>query len=175
MTIGPLEVIDANDLNTLVTPALALLQADNGRPAGGVPFTLTFAGLVASAADYRRKVRFVVPVDMVVDSIAVQCSPAHSDTATCTVDITGDGALPSFAMRVIGQLSSTVTTKLPRLLFDNAPVANPGVDPKLTSRVGRLLTQGTTVLVTISTTNTRTKMVAQVTIACRSKLAREIA
>lgn len=175
MTIVNGSTILAADLNAMALSSLALLQDDNARLPGAIPLTVEFHGLVASTDSYRRRARIVIPTDMLLESIIVQTSPANSAAATITVDLTGDGALPAFACRVTGTLGTAGVTKQGRLLFDNSMVANPGVTPELTSRVARLLPRGSTILLTVETTNTLNTMVAQVTLAGRSRLAREIA
>lgn len=173
MTIGNGSIVLAADLNAMALPALSLLQADNARLPGGAPISLCFPGLVAGLARYRTTKKIVIPVDMLVEAIAVQTSPATA-ASTITVDITGDGALPNFAMRVTGTLAAAGVTKQARLLFDGSQtnMAKGNVDPALTSRVPRLLSQGGTITVIVSTTNVLATMAAQVVIIGRSRLAR---
>lgn len=168
MTVANGSIILAADLNTLVTPSLALMRTDNARLPGGVPFTMEFHGVTDVSP---RSCRIVIPVDMLVESIAVQTSAA-SAASTITVDVTGDGALPVFAMRVTGTTSAGLK-KQSRLLFDNTMTANPGVSPETTSRVGRILPRGSTVDVFVTTSNTLATMIVQVVIVARSRLARE--
>ena len=174
MTIANGSTILQADLNAMSALSLSKARLDNARLSGGIPLTVTFHGLVASTPVYASKSRIVIPVDMLVDSLVVLISPGTA-TTTVTVDVTGDGALPNFAMRIIGTVDAGVAVLPARLLFDNNMSANPGVSPQLTSRVARLLPRGSTILITATTTNIVATMSVQVTLAGRSRLARETA
>ena len=174
MTIANGSTILAADLNTMAQPALVNTRVDNTRLPGGVEFIATLVGVVATTPSYRSKVRVVVPVDMRVESIALQTSPGTVG-AVVTVDVTGDGALPNFAMRSQVTLTAGLA-KSSRRFFDNTMAANPGVNPELTSRVGRLLPRGSTITITVSApANLLATMVTQVVIIGRSNLARDTA
>lgn len=174
MSITNGSTILAADLNAMALPALVNTRVDNARLPGGVELMATLVGVVDTTPAYRSKVRVVVPVDMRVESVAVQCSPGTVG-AVVVVDVTGDGALPNFAMQVRATLTAGLA-KAARLLFDNTMTANPGVTPSLTSRVGRLLTRGSTITITVtSATNVVATMVTQVVIVGRSSHARDTA
>lgn len=173
MTIANGQPVIAAELNNLNGADMENLRGDNERSPGGVLFHCQFPGLVASTPARRSKRVLVIPVDMYVDSLAVQTTPGTA-ASTISVEVTGDGALPNFAMRLEGVLSSTLVKKHPRLLFDNNLSAKPGVDPALTSRVMRLLPKGSTITITVSTTNAVATMECQVTLCGRSYFAREL-
>ena len=119
--------------------------------------------------------KFVVPGDIYVESLCVQTTTASSTAATITVDVTGDGVLPPWTMRISDTLTTGASKKHSRLLYDNGGSANPGVTPELTSRALRLLPKGSTVTISVSTTNTLATMEAVIVLACRQYRAREYA
>lgn len=164
--------VEADDLNGMTSGAIEDIRSDNAALPGIVELSATFPGLVTSTPVYCRKQRIVIPCDMLVESLCVATGPATSGASTITVLVTGDGALPNFAMKVTGTLN-VGRLKQNRLLFDNTLLANQDVTPELTSRVMRLLPKGSTIFVTVETTNALNTMQAQVLIAGRSFLARE--
>lgn len=171
MTIADGSLILAADLDALTLADLVLLQADNARLPGYHPLTFTFQGLVASTAANRRTARFVVPQNMLVDTLAVMTTAANSAAATITARVSAGGILDDWAMEVTGTLD-TVAKKQARLLFDGTMSAKPGVDQATTSRVVRLLPKGAIVDVDVSTTNTLATMVATIVLCSRIHLAR---
>lgn len=173
MTIANGQPVEANDLNNLNGADMENVRSDNERLPGGVLVHFQLAGLVASTPPRCSKRVLVIPVDMYVDSLALQTTPGTA-ASTISVEVTGDGALPNFSMRLEGVLSSTLVKKHTRLLYDNTLTAKPGVDPALTSRVMRLLPKGSTITITVSTTNVLATMEAQVTLCGRSNFSREL-
>lgn len=171
------------DGNPVLSAELNLMTAspqENARDVvriapGALLFSAHFAQLIDTSPPAACRVKFVVPYDIYVESLCVLTSRANSNAAEITVDVTGDGVMPPFAMRVKGTLNSASAVKQNRLLFDNGGVANPGVTPELTSRVLRLLPKGTTITVSVATTNTLATMEAQVVLACRQYKGREYA
>jgi hypothetical protein len=163
--------IAAADLNALTTTQLGLIQADNARLPGYAPIIFTFQGLVSGVALARRRARFVVPVNMLVDTLAVITTPATSSAATITATVSAGGILDDWAMTVTGTLD-TIAKKQARLLFDGTMEAKPGLDQATTSRVVRLLPKGSIVDVEVDTTNALTTMVATIVLCSRSRLAR---
>ena len=174
MTIADGSLILAADLNALTLADLALLQADNARLPGYHPLTFTFQGLMSSTTPAnRRKARFVVPQNMLVDTLAVMTTAANSAAATITARVSAGGILDDWAMEVTGTLD-TVAKKQTRLLYDGTMSAKPGVDQATTSRVVRLLPKGAIVDVEVSTTNTLGTMVATIVLCSRIQLARGV-
>ena len=173
MTVANGSTILAADLNALTTTQLGLIQADNARLPGYAPVIFTFQGLVATTVPARRRARFIVPANMLVDTLAIITSPATSNTATITATVSAGGILDDFSMEVTGTLD-TVTKKQSRLLYDGTMLAKPGLNQSTTSRVVRLLPKGAIVDVTVSTTNALATMVATIVLCSRSRLARGI-
>lgn len=171
MTIADGSLILAADLNALTLADLALLQADNARLPGYHPLTFTFQGLMSSTTPNKRKARFVVPQNMLVDTLAVMTTAANSAAATITARVSAGGILDDWAMEVTGTLD-TVAKKQTRLLYDGTMSAKPGVDQATTSRVVRLLPKGAIVDVEVSTTNTLATMVVTIILCSRIQLAR---
>ena len=171
MAITNGQLITAADLNAMTTASLALLQADNARLPGYVPMVFTFQGLINSTVAARRRARFVVPTNLLVDTLAVITTPANSSGATITATVSAGGILDDWSMEVSGTLD-TIAKKQARLLFDGTMEAKPGLNQATTSRVVRLLPKGAIVDVEVSTTNTLATMVATVILCCRSRLAR---
>lgn len=177
MTIADGSLILAADLDALTLADLALLRADNARLPGYHPLTFTFQGLVgppSATPANRRKARFVVPQNMLVDTLAVITTPANSAAATITATVSAGGILDDWAMTVTGTLD-TVAKKQARLLFDGTMSAKPGLNQATTSRVVRLLPKGAIVDVEVSTTNTLGSMVATIIVCSRIQLARGLA
>lgn len=171
MSITNGQLITKADLDALTTTQLALLQADNARLPGYVPLVFTFQGLVASLAAARRTARFVAPVNLLVDTLAVITTPATSAAATITATVSAGGILDDWSMEVTGTLD-TIAKKQARLLFDGTMDAKPGLNQATTSRVVRLLPKGAIVDVDVSTTNVLATMTATIILCCRSRLAR---
>ena len=174
MTIADGSLILAADLDALTLADLVLLQADNARLPGYHPLTFTFQGLLSTTAANKRKARFVVPQNMLVDTLAVISTPANSAAATITATVSAGGILDDWAMTVTGTLD-TVAKKQARLLFDGTMSAKPGLNQATTSRVVRLLPKGAIVDVEVSTTNTLGSMVATIIVCSRIQLARGLA
>ena len=134
MTIADGSLILAADLDALTLADLAILQADNARLPGYHPLTFTFQGLMSTTAANKRKARFVVPQNMLVDTLAVMTTAANSAAATITAGVSAGGILDDWAMEVTGTLD-TVAKKQTRLLFDGTMSAKPGLNQSTTSRV----------------------------------------
>jgi hypothetical protein len=164
----------AADLNALTTTSLGLIQADNARLPGYAPIVFTFQGLVASAPAAQRRARFVAPVNLLVDTLAVMTTPANSAAATITATVSAGGILDDWSMTRTGTLD-TIGKKQTRLLYDGTMNAKPGLNQATTSRVVRLLPKGSIVDVEVETTNTLTTMVATIVICSRCYLARGVA
>lgn len=173
MTVANGTTILAADLNALTTTSLTSMRTDNRRLPGYAPLIFTFQGLVASTTAARRTARFVVPVNMLIDTLAIITSPATSSAATITATVSAGGILDDWSMTVTGTLD-TVTKKQSRLLYDGTMLAKPGLNQSTTSRVVRLLPKGAIVDVNVSTTNALTSMVATIVLCSRSSLARGI-
>jgi hypothetical protein len=174
MTIADGSLILAADLDALTLADLVLLQADNARLPGYHPLTFTFQGLMSTTAANKRTARFVVPQNMLVDTLAVITTPANSAAATITATVSAGGILDDWSMAVTGTLD-TVAKKQARLLFDGTMSAKPGLNQATTSRVVRLLPKGAIVDVEVSTTNTLGSMVATIIVCSRIQLARGLA
>ena len=173
MTVANGSTILAADLNALTSLSLVLMRTDNRRLPGYAPLIFTFQNLINGTPAARRTARFVVPVNMLVDTLAVITSPATSSAATITATVSAGGILDDWAMEVTGTLD-TVTKKQSRLLFDGTMTAKPGLNQSTTSRVVRLLPKGAIIDVTVSTTNALATMVATIVLCSRSSLARGI-
>lgn len=165
----------AADLNALGGASRVAMQTVMQRLPGALYIDALFSRLTTSSASATRRMKFVVPFDVYVESVCVQTTTADSAASTITVDVTGDGVLPPWAMRVSDTLTTGATKKHARLLFDNGGSANPGVTPELTSRALRLLPKGSTVTISVETTNTLATMEAVIVLACRQYRAREYA
>lgn len=171
MAITNGNLITAADLNALTTTQLGIIQADNARLPGYAPLVFTFQGLINTTVAARRRARFVVPANLLVDTLAVITTPANSSAATITATVSAGGILDDWSMTVTGTLD-TIAKKQARLLYDGTMAAKPGLNQATTSRVVRLLPKGAIVDVDISTTNTLATMVATVILCCRCRLAR---
>lgn len=165
----------AGDLNSLGSTSREDMRAVLQILPGALYIDALFSRLTTSSASAARRMKFVVPFDIYVESVCVQTTTANSAAATITVDVTGDGVLPPWAMRVSDTLTTGASKKHARLLFDNGGSANPGVTPELTSRALRLLPKGSTVTVSVEATNTLATMECVIVLVCRQYRAREYA
>lgn len=157
MTIGNFATIIVPDLNGLVLTALNETLADATRAMIGWQQNWFFQGLVASSPDTVR--RFVVPRDCYVESVAFQAAGMIGDH---TAEITGDGAMANWAIEQTLTTSTTSLAKSTRTLYDNS-----------TSEAGfRVFTQGSTMQVSVSTTNTTAGGVIQLAICLRQVFGR---
>jgi hypothetical protein len=175
MTIGNGFPVLAADLNSLGSTSRENMREIMQRLPGALYIDALFSRLTATSAEATRRMKFVVPADIYVESLCVQTTTANSTAATITVNVTGDGVLPPWAFEVRDTLGTGATKKHARLLFDNGGTANPGVTPELTSRALRLLPKGSTVTLSVSTTNTLATMEAYIVLVCRQYRAREYA
>ena len=160
MTIANGDTITSTDLNALTTGAFKMgaLQQANAQLPGGMQFSKTIPGLVASTSLVRRRWQFVTPCDFLVEAIAVEAAD-HTAASTTTVTITGDGALSSWPITVSGTTGAGMT-KLARLLFDNTKT-NQALDFATTSRAFRVWSRGSTLTVTFLTTSVAVASPAQ--------------
>ena len=173
MTVANGSTILATDLNALTTTQLGLIQVDNARLPGYAPLIFTFHGLINGTPAARRTARFVVPVNMLVDTLAVITTPADSAASTITATVSAGGILDDWSMKVTGTLD-TIAKKQSRLLYDGTMLAKPGLNQSTTSRVVRLLPKGAIVDVNVSTTNSLANMVVTIVLCSSSRLARGI-
>jgi hypothetical protein len=165
----------ASDLVVLGETARSDMREIMQRIPGALYIDALFSRLTDTSPAATRRMKFVVPADIYVESLCVQTTAANSTASTITVNVTGDGVLPPWAFQISDTLGTGATKKHARLLYDNGGTANPGVTPELTGRALRLLPKGSTVTLTVSTTNTLATMEAVIILACRQYRAREYA
>jgi hypothetical protein len=165
----------AADLNALGGASRVAMQAVMQRLPGALYIDALFSRLTDTSAEATRRMKFVVPADIYVESLCVQTTAANSTASTIAVNVTGDGVLPPWAFQISDTLGTGATKKHARLLYDNGGTANPGVTPELTGRALRLLPKGSTVTLSVSTTNTLATMEAYIVLVCRQYRAREYA
>lgn len=167
MTIANGSPITAADLNALTTTELALLEADNAGLPGVTHVSRQFFGIVAGTTAYRRKSIWVVPANILVESVAVQTAD-HTAASTTTVTIDDNIGLTPF------QVSGTTgagRTQMARRLFDGTKT-NVGKDFSTTSRVVWVLLKGSVVTIEVTTTSVAVASAIQVAIVGRQFIGR---
>lgn len=188
MTISNGSSIIASDLNTLISTELGLLATDNAQLPLGFVQSFTFPNLVSGTGSTRRKARFVAPFDCYLEALCVQ---AADQTASSTVKaaVTGDDTLVDnlgdtddfgeerglafWPVKVSGTAGAGITL-LSRLLFDNTKKkVGLGGNFATSSKAFRLISKGSTLLVSASTTSVATPSCVQVALAVRQFFARE--
>ena len=167
MTIANGSPITAADLNALTTTELALLQTDNASPPGITHVSRQFFGVVAGTAAHRRKSIWVVPANILVESVAVQTSD-HTAASTTTVRVTDNIGL--FPFEVTG-MTGAGRTQMARRLFDGTKT-NVGKDFATTSRVVWALLKGSIVTIEVETTSVAVASAIQVVIVGRQFIGR---
>jgi hypothetical protein len=137
-------VITATDLNAFVTNDLASVIADKELVTRSHQLSFQFKDFFDTTAESLRQRRFVVPRSCFVETVFAYGYDYPSPYNTMTVDITGDGALVNWPINMSHTFSST-TQNFNRTLFNNAST-------KYRDRGFRVLPQGSTVTLTVSTT-----------------------
>lgn len=167
--------IDASDLNSLPVASLGLVQDDNEQLPGGLEYFFVFQDLTAAivaANPERAQVRFVLPCDVLVESVDVEAGD-HTAASTTTVTIVGNGAVVDWPITVTGTTGAGAT-KLPRLLYDNTKTPpTSAADFAKTSQAFRVWPKGTTVIVTVTTTSVAAPSRISVLLVLREFYARE--
>jgi hypothetical protein len=159
------------DLTALTTTQLGLLQVDNAQLPGAVAQHFHFPNLVASTAAIRSKAIIIVPFDCYLETLSVEACD-HTAASTTTVQLVGDGGVSLWPVSITGTTGAG-TTKLARLLFDNGKTTSKrGLFPTV-SRAHRTLLKGSTVTLTVSTTNIATPSQVHVALVMRAIYARE--
>lgn len=161
----------AADLNGMATTALALVQADNAHLPAGLELHLHFPGLVAATDLTLRRAVFVAPIDLLLESVAVETGN-HTAASTSTVKVVSDGALMNGTsddgrgVSVTGTSATGAIDKFSRLLLDNSRT-NVAVDFASTAEAFRVFPAGSTVTVTIETTSVAVTSAAHVVLVFR--------
>ena len=134
-------VITATDLNAFVTNDLASVIADKELATRSHQLSFQFKDFFDTTAESLRQRRFVVPRSCFVESVYAY-GYNYASSGTMTVNITGDGALSNWPIEISDTFSST--SNFSRNWFNNATT-------KYRDRGFRVLPQGSTVTVTVST------------------------
>lgn len=166
------------DLDAQISTALAAIRTDNGQLPGGLEVHLTFPNLVAGTSAERRKHVFPVPSDCYVEVIAGEHGDA-TNPSTLQVDLAAIAAvggtvvtdpLSLWSMSVSGAVAGT--GHVPRVLYDGTKTkVNDAFTT--TSRAHRTLLRGSTLQVTVSTTNLLTPSMCHIVLVLREFFARE--
>lgn len=173
MAIANGQAISKADLDALITAALASIQADNAQLPLAYEVNHTFFNVLPATNANNRKLVFVAPFDMYLESLGVNAGD-QTNASVVTVDVTGDGALPSWPTRTSVACGAPPTANIgTRLLYDNTKTP-PGSDFKTKSRAFRVFPKGSTITVSVSvTTNAVAASMVQVILAFRQFFARE--
>ena len=134
-------VITATDLNAFVTNDLASVIADKELVTRSHQLSFQFKDFFDTTTESLRQRRFVVPRSCFVESVYAY-GYNYASPGTMTVNITGDGALNNWPIEISDTFSST--SNFSRTWFNNATT-------KYRDRGFRVLPQGSTVTVTVST------------------------
>lgn len=134
-------VITATDLNAFVTNDLASVIADKELVTRSHQLSFQFKDFFDTTTESLRQRRFVVPRSCFVESVYAY-GYNYALPGTMTVNITGDGALNNWPIEISDTFSST--SNFSRTWFNNATT-------KYRDRGFRVLPQGSTVTVTVST------------------------
>jgi hypothetical protein len=148
MSISDASTVTAADLNAMTTTQQGNVQADNAQLPLGFLLHLRFPTRVAGGFNVvpsrRAKSVFVAPCDVYVETVAVTTGD-HTNPSTVTVEITGDGALVNWPIKVTGATGASPTL-FSRLLYDNTKT-KPSADFSTTSRAFRVFPKGSTITV----------------------------
>jgi hypothetical protein len=167
MAIANGSTVLTNDLNAMLSSALAAIQADNAQLPAGLELNLSFPNLVAATPAEQRKAIFVAPFDLLVESIAVQ-STGFTAASTLTVAVTADGPVANWPMTISGTVG-VATVKLARLLYDNTKT-NPAKSFATTSRAFRVFPRGSTITVLASTNSIAAGSLCTATSSCANSM-----
>lgn len=135
--------ITASDLNDYVTGSMSSLIADKELLTRTHQFTFQFQDYRSFDSAQQKTKRFVVPRSCFIESTFVHGVNPISETIT--VNITGDGALVNWPIEISGTFNGSF--QLARKWYNNAQT-------KTGDRGFRVLPQGSTITVTVDTTNT---------------------
>lgn len=160
MTISNGSLIEAADLYNLQSTTNVLKTADGALP-GVWTLAQSFIAVVASTPEYRRTFTFVCPNDVLLETLAVTTG-AQTAGSVCTATLTSDGGSLAAWPVVVTGTTSTGLSRVPRLLLDNT-VTNMADSPTTTARIGRTMSKGQTLTLTVATsTNVNTTGVVNV-------------
>ena len=133
----------ASDLNDYVTGSMSSLIADKELLTRSHQFTFQFQDYRSGDSAEKKTKRFVVPRSCFVESVfAYGVNPISE---TITVNIVGDGALVNWPIQISGTFNGSF--QLDRKWYNNAQT-------KTGDRSFRVLPQGSTISVSVDTTNT---------------------
>lgn len=170
MTLANGSPVITGDIDFLVTVSLALLQNDNRAFPGMCEEHFYLQDVVAGTTPTLRTIVFVTPVDLIVETVAVETGD-HTAASTTTVAITGDGAVTYWPVTETGTTGAGIT-KLARRLFDNTKTAT-GDAFATTSKAFRTFTKGSTITMVVTTTSVATPSLIHVVLCWREFYARE--
>jgi hypothetical protein len=136
--------ISATDLNNYVIGSMSSLIADKELLPRSHQLTFQFKNFFNTTPENLRQRRFVVPRSCFLETVFAFGYNVPSPYDTMTVDITGDGALVNWPINMSHTFSS-FTQNFSRTLFNNAST-------KFRDRGFRVLPQGSTVTLTVSST-----------------------
>lgn len=150
----------ASDMNTLLDGYLSSIQAEANSKTLGAYFCHTMYNVVNTTPEYRRQWIFVAPCNVYIETLAVQTMDMVGLT-TVTVNVDATPTTPYS----VSDTAVTGIDKFDRLLFDNSVSNNRRF--ALDSRMFRLLPKGSTITVTVSTSNTTTPSAIQIILPYR--------
>lgn len=170
MTISNGSVITAADLASLTTAPLLAMRVDNAQVPCGEQINFPFNGLVASTPAASRTAVFVLPHDILVETVG--CNTFLMTAASRTTVTVVCDATPTMPI-VVESATSAALVRFARLAFDGVLSSKTDKDFSTTSRAVRVWPRGSTVTVTVSTTSVATTSTCHVYLSGRSFLARE--
>lgn len=162
MTISNLNLIEAADLDDLLTTGMTKVIADRERLPNGYYLSFSFRDLVATTPEAARTKRFVIPRDCYLEAMAVTGGEVN---AAVSADLTGDGSLANFPVRLSGTLG-TGFSDLTRKFYDSTVT-------KDLDRAFRLLNQGSTCTLVVSSAQTVVNTTLTVTLVLRQFMGRQ--
>ena len=162
MTISNGSLIEAADLDGLLTAGMTKIIADRERLPNGYYLSFSFYDLVATTPEAARTKRFVIPRDCYLETMAVTGGEV---SAAVSADLTGDGSLANFPVRLSGTLGAGVSD-LTRKFYDSTVT-------KDLDRAFRLLNQGSTCTLMVSSSKLVSGSTLTVTLVLRQFMGRQ--
>ena len=136
--------ISATDLNNYVTGSMSSLIADKDLLTRSHQLSFQFKDFFDTTAEELRQRKFVVPRSCFIETVYAYGYDSPAPYTSMSVNITGDGALSNWPIEMSHTFTS-VSENFSRTWFNNAST-------KYNDRGFRVLPQGSTVTVTVSST-----------------------
>lgn len=162
MTISNGSPIIVSDLDGLLTAGMTKVIADRERLPFGYYLSYGFRDLIATTPEAARTKRFVIPRDCYLETMAVTGGEVN---AAVSADLTSDGSLANFPVSLSGTLSAGLSN-LTRKFYDSTVT-------KDLDRAFRLLNQGSTCTLVVSSAKVVGANTLTVTLVLRQFLGRQ--